>query len=149
MVIQLYLLHRLQILRNVKVRVRLRPDLCHLHARRQLRQRQLAVHAVDLKHTLPLSVSKCGHNRRDDRRITYQVCDDSTDAVRTRQRQAARLYNLGRAIFSDVARRDHDFRVARIRDKIHCATHAFKDLSGDHVVGEVAIGSDLKGLGTR
>jgi hypothetical protein len=81
--------------------------------------------------------------------MTYQVGDDSTDAVCPRQRQAARLYNLGGAVFGDVARRDHDFGVARIRDKIHCTAHAFEDLSGDHVVGEVAIGSNLKGLGTR
>jgi hypothetical protein len=39
-----------------------------------------------------------------------------------------------------------DLRLVGIRDEIHGAAHAFEDFSGDHVVGQVAVGADLEGL---
>lgn len=83
LITRLVLLHALQVVRYVKVRVRLLPDFCHLHARRQFGQRQLAIHAVDLKHALPLSDSNI---KSEGRRMAYQVCDDGANAVCPRQR---------------------------------------------------------------
>lgn len=41
---------------------------------------------------------------------------------------------------------DNDLSVVRIGDKIHGTAHAFEDLAGDHVVGEVTIRADLESL---
>lgn len=46
-----------------------------------------------------------------------------------------------------MARGHDDFRLVGIRDEIHGAAHALEDFAGDHVVGEVAVGADLEGLG--
>lgn len=46
------LLHLLHIIRNIELRTSLLLDFLHLDARRELRERQLALLAVHLEHTL-------------------------------------------------------------------------------------------------
>jgi hypothetical protein len=48
-----------------------------------------------------------------------------------------------------MARCYDDLRLVGVRDEIHGAAHAFEYFAGDHVIGEIAVGADLKSLGKK
>lgn len=112
-------LHPLQILSNSELSISLSPNLIHIDTRRQLRQRQLALFTIYLKHTLyssPISLPVYQSVSSLRKEKTHQVSNYRTNALCPCQRQVAFLDNLRGPIFRNVAGRNDNFGVARIGD---------------------------------
>lgn len=104
--------HLLQILRDLKRRLCLAPDLFNGHALCVLLQCQ-SLQSVAVKHS--------------------EICDDCADTLLARQWERALIQNLGVALLIDVLHGDDDLRLCRVGDEIHCAADAL-DFSGKHEV---------------
>lgn len=135
------LFHDLKCIGNGELGIRLALYFFHLNTRSKLRQCEFSGGPVHLEDTLYFCQFWLAINQG---RRTYQVCNDGANNLGTSQRQSALLYNLRRSIFSDMARGNHDLGLVRVRDQIHCSSHTLEYLAGNHIVGQVAIGTHLQ-----
>lgn len=142
------LIHPLQVISHLKWCIRLGLDLIDLDTRRKFRQCESTDLSVYLEDTLSPNVSThmipLSSLQTTGRVTTYQVCNNRTNNTRTRQWQRAHAHNLGAAILGHMVRRHDNLGLVRVRHQVHGTAHTLEHFTGDHVVGQVAIGADLQ-----